>query len=252
MTLGEKLRQSRLRLGLSQSQVAGEHMTRNMLSQLENDLASPSVKTLMHLAEVLGVSPGWLLDEASIFDRTAVKDEMKRLYAHQEYLSCLQMISELETAPDDEEGLLLFRCAVFCAEQALREGVYPQADLMLCCAERCKSLYIGEAERFSLSLLRLKWKVEQGQTDDLLMQTVSEQSNDHLITVLSAEHDLLKGRHHVETGEFETALLYLHRAETALTLDRDQMKILYSLLERCYKEKEDYKQAYYYATLRMD
>lgn len=42
MTLGQKLRQTRLSKGLSQSQVAGDCVTRNMLSQIENDQASPS------------------------------------------------------------------------------------------------------------------------------------------------------------------------------------------------------------------
>ena len=37
MTLGQKLRQTRLSKGLSQSQVAGGCVTRNMLSQIEND-----------------------------------------------------------------------------------------------------------------------------------------------------------------------------------------------------------------------
>ena len=45
MTLGQKLRQTRLSKGLSQSQVAGDCVTRNMLSQIENDQASPSMRT---------------------------------------------------------------------------------------------------------------------------------------------------------------------------------------------------------------
>ena len=63
MTLGQKLRQTRLSKGLSQSQVAGDCVTRNMLSQIENDQASPSMRTLEHLAQALGVSVGWLLSD---------------------------------------------------------------------------------------------------------------------------------------------------------------------------------------------
>ena len=39
MTLGQKLKKARLDRGLTQSQVVGDRITRNMLSQLENDLA---------------------------------------------------------------------------------------------------------------------------------------------------------------------------------------------------------------------
>ena len=45
MTLGQKLKQTRLARGMTQSQVVGDRITRNMLSQIENDLASPSVGT---------------------------------------------------------------------------------------------------------------------------------------------------------------------------------------------------------------
>ena len=53
MTLGQKLKQTRLARGMTQSQVVGDRITRNMLSQIENDLASPSVGTLEYLASVL-------------------------------------------------------------------------------------------------------------------------------------------------------------------------------------------------------
>ena len=53
MTLGQKLKQTRLARGMTQSQVVGDRITRNMLSQIENDLASPSVGTLEYLARRL-------------------------------------------------------------------------------------------------------------------------------------------------------------------------------------------------------
>ena len=46
MELGEKLRQARLEAGLSQRQLCGEDITRNMLSQIEHGSAKPSMKTL--------------------------------------------------------------------------------------------------------------------------------------------------------------------------------------------------------------
>ena len=51
MTLGQKLKQTRLARGMTQSQVVGDRITRNMLSQIENDLASPSVGTLEYLPQ---------------------------------------------------------------------------------------------------------------------------------------------------------------------------------------------------------
>ena len=109
MTLGEKLRSARQKKGLSQTHVAGEHMTRNMLSQLENDLASPSVRTLMYLAQVLDVSVGWLLNEASDADSAEITKQIKELYRNGKYLDCVELLSRTEQSLDDEQMLLLFR-----------------------------------------------------------------------------------------------------------------------------------------------
>ena len=56
MELGKKLRQARIEAGLSQKQLCGEEITRNMLSLIENGSAKPSMKTLQYLAGRLGKS----------------------------------------------------------------------------------------------------------------------------------------------------------------------------------------------------
>ena len=53
MTLGEKLKQARLDAGLSPRQLCGDVITRNMLSQIENGSARPSMATLSYLASRL-------------------------------------------------------------------------------------------------------------------------------------------------------------------------------------------------------
>ena len=65
MELGEKLRQARLRAGLSQRQVCGEEITRNMLSQIEHGVCNPSVSTLCFLARQLGLPVSYFLEEES-------------------------------------------------------------------------------------------------------------------------------------------------------------------------------------------
>ena len=46
MTLGQKLKQTRLARGMTQSQVVGDRITRNMLSQIEKGTANPSLGVL--------------------------------------------------------------------------------------------------------------------------------------------------------------------------------------------------------------
>ena len=50
MTLGQRIRQARIDRGMTQKQLVGDHITRNMLSKIENDSATPSVRTLEYIA----------------------------------------------------------------------------------------------------------------------------------------------------------------------------------------------------------
>ena len=63
MKLGEKIRSARQELGLSQRQLCGEDITRNMLSLIENGSAKPSMTTLVLLAQRLGKPVSYFLDE---------------------------------------------------------------------------------------------------------------------------------------------------------------------------------------------
>ena len=61
--IGEKIKELRLLRKMTQQELVGDHITRNMLSKIENDSATPSVRTLEYLAGKLGVPPGALLNE---------------------------------------------------------------------------------------------------------------------------------------------------------------------------------------------
>ncbi len=64
MTLGEKIRSARLDAQLSQRQLCEGIVTRNMLSQIENGSAKPSLTTLQALAQRLGRPLSYFLEEA--------------------------------------------------------------------------------------------------------------------------------------------------------------------------------------------
>ena len=53
--LGLRIKEARIAKKMTQSQVVGNFITRNMLSQIENGIAMPSISTLEYLAEVLSL-----------------------------------------------------------------------------------------------------------------------------------------------------------------------------------------------------
>ena len=62
MSLGSELRQARLNAGLTQERLASaSKLDRSYISQLENDLKSPTVDTLVRLASALDIRASVLL-----------------------------------------------------------------------------------------------------------------------------------------------------------------------------------------------
>lgn len=56
--LGQKIKNARLEMGLTQKELCGGDITRNMLSRIETGDAYPSLETLCCLASRLGLPPG--------------------------------------------------------------------------------------------------------------------------------------------------------------------------------------------------
>jgi transcriptional regulator with XRE-family HTH domain len=59
-TIGERIRQRRTELGLSQRELASEGVSYAYISRLEAEVRRPSVRALRKLAPKLGVSVHWL------------------------------------------------------------------------------------------------------------------------------------------------------------------------------------------------
>lgn len=60
---GKRIKEARISKKMTQSEVVGTFITRNMLSQIESGSATPSVKTLEYLASVLDIPIASLLPQ---------------------------------------------------------------------------------------------------------------------------------------------------------------------------------------------
>ena len=87
--LGKRLKSARLAKKMTQSDVVGSFITRNMLSQIESGTATPSMKTLEYLSGVLELPLDRLLSETGCSEEeqngfTALQNA-KRLLQEQKY-----------------------------------------------------------------------------------------------------------------------------------------------------------------------
>lgn len=109
--IGERIRQLRMRRGLTQKELAGEQMTRNMLSLVENGSALPSLSSLAYLAEVLGVPVDYFFsateEDEGRYIKLSVIDALRRSYHGEQYAECAGQIQVMPlSAVDDEVALI--------------------------------------------------------------------------------------------------------------------------------------------------
>ena len=112
MTLGEKIKSIRKRLGITQSALSEGIVTRNMLSQIESGKASPSLDTLNALAQRLSVSVAYLISEDDnefFYEKQKRIKRIKELYRQLRFMDCVKECDKL-CERDDEINLILADC----------------------------------------------------------------------------------------------------------------------------------------------
>lgn len=94
-TIGEKVKQLRKAKGLTQTDLAGDHMTKSMLSQIENGRALPSMNSLQVLAGRLGVDPGYFLEGEEEAELAPLVREMEAEFKAKNYREVIQRLQPL-------------------------------------------------------------------------------------------------------------------------------------------------------------
>lgn len=95
--LGRRIREARLAKKLTQAEVVGDFITRNMLSQIESGSALPSVKTLQYLSRVLEVPMSQLVPTDNLSGDEPSADESPAGGAA-EYMRARELLSKGEYA----------------------------------------------------------------------------------------------------------------------------------------------------------
>ena len=263
MELGEKLRRARLEAGLSQRQLCGEGITRNMLSLIENGTARPSMKTLQYLAQRLGKSVSYFLEEdAVVSPNQALMAQVRQLYDAGQYARAAEELTSYQ-GPDEvydrEQALLWVLTYLAMAEKALEEGRKPYARELLqksdrpvaYCQEalqRRRVLLLGRAGQEGVCaqlpsadeelMLRAREAFSQGNmTRTAALLEAMEQQD-------SPQWQILRGDVWAAGKVYEEAARCFHQAEAAMP------KETAARLELCYRELQDYRRAYEYACLQ--
>lgn len=262
MELGEKIKQARLEAGLSQRQLCGRHITRNMLSQIEHGTARPSMDTLRFLAVGLGKPVSFFLeDQAVTSPNVDIMRSAREAFSDGDYEKVPEIMEgyrKPDLVFDQEANLLLALSHMALAERAVKETRLPYAVRLL---ERVAAFgsatvyYTAELERRRL-LLMAQADPEQGRAlpddqEELLLRAgaaLEKDEPDRAGAYLDAAQDreapqwqLLRGEAYYAKGVYEQAASCFRKAEAAYP------RQMAGRLEACYREMGDFKKAYEYA-----
>lgn len=257
MTIGQRILAARLEAGLSQRQLAGESITRNMLSAIEHDKAKPSLDTLLYLSGMLNRPVGYFLGEDSPALEGYDRMELARSCCDgRRYRQCLDALAGIPEgcALDRERRILKVVATIALARQAMEEGKMPYARRLLeePVEEGCPYFTPGLERELALLRKAAGLGVRIPSDDGLVLraeEALGEGRPSDARRYLLAEDDrddrwhFLMGETLFALGEYAAAAEHYHAAEQSMA------GAVRRRLQLCYAALKDFEKAYYYATM---
>lgn len=284
MQIGEKIKKLRTSKLMTQADLAGNEITRNMLSRIENGAAQPSLDTLKYLAKRLNVSAGFLLSESEDEQMYVKHNEIygiKSAFLSGDYRICREMCLNSATQSDDEIRMILAECTLEIAIDEFLKG-----DLRTACEyfdmaiqECAKTVYnteriISIASAYFRYMRRISSTLSSDCIDEHDVPIYSALSLDFCryigaLLTLEGEEDLSGIENNIDKqsiyGLHIAALKYIRnedfeRAHTCLCrilfgeqeIPKPMMYFLFCDLEVCCKEIKDFKAAYEYSIDKIE
>ena len=133
---GKRIKEARISKKMTQSEVVGTFITRNMLSQIESGAAAPSLKTLEYLASVLDIPISSLLpqgendEDGALLSDAELLINSKKLYREERYREAAAALQSVEQSSPfyDEVTAVKARCCLRLAEQLSDENTPKAAE----------------------------------------------------------------------------------------------------------------------------
>ena len=284
MNIGERIRELRISKLMTQAELAGDRITRNMLSCIENGSANPSLSTVLYIAGRLNVPAGFLLAEAGdeiVYRKMSALPNIKRAYTAGDLRGCRSLCVSACPEPDDEINLLLANCDVGIAAEEFWNGNLRSAcryfDEALGYAEKTvyptdtvvaeAQVYFHYMERLSHTLYSDRLDEEREPTlfsnspfasyvramdaldtgDDAVLESYLSGAKE---STFFASH--IRIRLMMRAGDYKASLNTLLQMLNGDTpLNRIELYTVLSELEICCRETEDFKGAYNYANEKI-
>ncbi len=281
MNIGLKIKSLRTSKLMTQSELAGNEITRNMLSRIENGAAQPSLDTLKYIADRLNVSPGFLLADAEderLYLKRGEINGIKNAYLSGDYRICRDMCINSTIADDDEVKLILAECTEGIAVEEFSSG-----NLRLACKyfdmalSECAATIYNTDHIAAIAAMYFKYMREISATlssnfiDETDVPTYaamndafcmyasdfivirSDASGVTLLPDADNPYSLHIGAiRYMNAGKYDKGYDYLHRILVSdISIPEPMMYFLFCDLEVCSREINEFKSAYEYSNSKI-
>lgn len=279
MDIGKRIYELRSAKLMTQAELAGDQITRNMLCLIEKGAANPSLSTILYIAKKLNVSAGYLLADESeepMYRKLGNIENIKKAYQDESFEICRDLCLECISggAEDDELDLVLAECDIMIAREEIFAGALKNAcnyisealeyadrtDYHTGHIENIASLYSTYLSQISPTLDMGLEKTDYYLSDDLFYNYIwfycgfgklkSKELGEDFAESFYCKHLLAKEL--MKDERFEEAYSQLSKI---LKADGEiPSPVLYSVfsdLEICCREREDFKGAYEYSSNKI-
>ncbi|MCL2095675.1 MAG: helix-turn-helix domain-containing protein [Oscillospiraceae bacterium] len=271
LSLGKKIRQIRIDRKITQQELVGDFITRNMLSQIENDIATPSIKTLQYIADHLEVPLSFLMvgEHDDEFNRNyeydddeTIRAKARRLFFAGDYLKYIEIAEDNPQILDGSKEAAMF-LSLACVEAASESFLSGNPDKCLeYCGKIRNCVYImgelpvaGQLKRAAdlYGFLCQPIITESGE-EYITSKTSGINSNNFISMTFDGNgwcrYNITEAHRALKGGRPRESLEYLREADIFIKNyeKHPYRKELYKLFERAYLETEDYKNAHLYSS----
>lgn len=283
--LGQKIKNARLEMGMTQKELCGDDITRNMLSRIETGNAYPSLETLCVLASKLGMPPGYFMDDCVDGEELRngrLLSTIKNEFSRGNYSLCLDYAKGLN-GYDDELRLINIVCSFKCGVERMMAGELRRAvqffDAVVDYLSDGEDIFLGyraDAKVYSAYINSFFAHTAPGEDAETIAPVLKCEGSGNDIVKIAAISEMLKsgaesavrllsvtefsekryrafceGMILCEKGEFRSA-----KKRLLSVIDGQIVPMLsvwcMSLLEKCSAGIGDYENAYAYSIRRRE
>ncbi len=270
-SIGEKIKNQRKRLGLTQAETAGDKITRNMLSLIESGKTVPSIEVLDYLAGKLGLTLSYILaprEEEVAYEKQMLLPAVRLAFKNGDYAACIDDIGRI-TELDDELCYILAHSHFYRGRDLLlsgalisaREHIEKAVELSGQTVYKTENirtlamLYLAVAKNIQSPLLELD-------ADAFMRDTAAITDVDFFKYVMREyDHEYRSElyRKHLDARALMKKYAYAEAISKLIDIEEQKndnynacvMFGVYSDLEACYKQIGDFENAYRYSAKRF-